>query len=133
MLAGWRPVAAAALAIFLGFGGVGTALADELLDEYDAYIGDDDLYNSKGARLTQVWQVIRQDRANYHRFNIYQDGDQGDSFFGSEQNRAIAEQMLARGRIDRAAARQILNGGVTIHVEIYGQGSTGRSINVTVY
>jgi hypothetical protein len=106
--------------------------AAQLLDDYYAYIGEDDLYNSNGSRLTQAWQIIRQDRANYHRFGIRQSGDQGDTFFASKNNRATAEQMLLRGSIERSAARRLVRGGVTIHVEIYGTGSRGHFINVTV-
>ena len=106
--------------------------AAELIDEYYAYIGEDDLYNSRGSRLTEAWQVIRQDRANFHRFGIRQYGDEGDTFFGSQRNRAIAERMLLNGYIDRSAARRLVSGNVTIHVEIYGTGQVGNYINVTI-
>ncbi len=65
-----------------------------LLDEYVAYLGEDDHYNSRGKRLTEPWQIIRQDRANFHRFGIRDRGDQGDSFFSSMQNRARMERMI---------------------------------------
>ncbi len=108
------------------------ARADELIEQYNAYIGEDDLYNSNGGRLTQPWQVIRQDRANYHRFNIRQRGDQGDDFFASARNRDLAERMISRGTITRQAARALLNGDCNIHVEIY-RGGNGDYIDVTVY
>ena len=106
--------------------------AVELLDDYYAYIGRDDLYNSRGGRLTEAWQVIRQDRANYHRFRIRQRGDESDTFFSSKRNRAIAERMIRNGRISRSAARDVVRGGVIIHVEIYGEGRRGMYLNVTV-
>ena len=53
----------------------------KLIESYRAYIGSDDLYNSKGERLTLPWQIIRQDRANYHAYRRRDRGDQGDSFF----------------------------------------------------
>jgi len=108
------------------------ANAVELLDDYYAYIGRDDLYNSSGGRLAEAWQVIRQDRANYHKFGIRQRGDQSDSFFSSKRNRAIAERMIMNGHISRSAASKIVRGGVDIHVEIYGEGNIGMSLNVTV-
>lgn len=107
------------------------ALADELIEEYNAYIGQDDLFNSDGMQLTQPWQVIRQDRANYHRFGISQPGDDGDSFFASAKNRERAERMIRNGTITRDARNAILGGDVTINVQIW-RGNGGDYINVTV-
>jgi len=109
----------------------GAARADELLESYDAYIGQDDLYNSSNERLTQPWQVIRQDRANVHRFGIRQPGDDIDSFFASARNRDLAERMIRGGRIEGSAARRILNGDVRISVEIW-RGAGGDYINISV-
>ncbi len=109
----------------------GAAHADELLESYDAYIGQDDLYNSSNERLTQPWQVIRQDRANVHRFGIRQPGDDIDSFFASARNRDLAERMIRSGRIEGSAARRILDGDVRISVEIW-RGAGGDYINISV-
>jgi len=109
----------------------GAAHADELLESYDAYIGQDDLYNSSNERLTQPWQVIRQDRANVHRFGIRQPGDDIDSFFASARNRDLAERMIRSGRIEGSAARRILEGDVRISVEIW-RGAGGDYINISV-
>jgi hypothetical protein len=108
------------------------AKSDEVIDGYSAYIAQEDLYNSNGDRLTQPWQVIRQDRANYHKFGIRQDGDENDSYFASEANRAKAEAMLAQGKISRGDGQRILRGDTTIHVMIYGSGTVGRSLGVIV-
>lgn len=123
-------ILAAALAAALALA-AGAARADELIESYGAYIGEDDLYNSNGARLTQPWQVIRQDRANVHRFGIRQRGDDIDGFFGSARNRELAERMIRRGRIERSAARRLLGGGVRIYVEIW-RGPGGDYLTVTV-
>lgn len=109
----------------------GAAKADELIESYSAYIGQDDLYNSSNERLTQPWQVIRQDRANVHRFGVRQPGDEVDGFFGSARNRELAERMIRKGRIERSAARRLLNGDVPIHVEIW-RGAGGDYLNVSV-
>jgi hypothetical protein len=109
----------------------GVARADELVLSYRAYIGQDDLYNSNNERLTQPWQVIRQDRANVHRFGIRQPEDEVDAFFGSPRNRERAEQMIRAGRIDPAAARRLLNGDVRVRVEIWN-GAGGDYINISV-
>lgn len=110
----------------------GPVASQELIGSYVAYIGIDDLYNSKGARLTAPWQVLRQDRANYHRFGISQPGDEWDPFFSSIENRAAMERMLVGGRIEPAARRDILQGGVSVFVRIYGYGNVGKYVDVTV-
>lgn len=120
--------AAAVLSLVLAI----PAAADELVGSYVAYIGRDDLYNSKGARLTEPWQILRQDRANYHRFGVSQPGDEWDPYFGDINNRAIMERMVMNGSIDPVAAANLVNGGATVFVRIYGSGSTGRSVRVTV-
>lgn len=107
--------------------------ADEVIGQYVAYIGRDDLYNSNGARLTEPWQILRQDRANYHRFGVSQPGDQSDSFFSSIDNRAIMERMVMNGYIDPNARRDLVNGGAMVVVRIYGQGSRGRRVDVDVF
>ena len=99
---------------------------DFLLEEYVAYIGGSDLVNSSGERLTQPWAIIRQDRANFHRFGQRDSLDQGDSFFASAGNGAIMERLLRNGSISPAAARAIINGDVMIRVSIYGQGGVGH-------
>ncbi|ADZ70005.1 hypothetical protein [Polymorphum gilvum] len=98
-----------------------------LLEVYVAFLGPADHYNSRGARLTEPWQIIRQDRANFHRFGIRDPGDQGDRFFASANNRERMERMILNGYIDPSAAWRIVNENVWIRVEIYP-----NSVNVTV-
>jgi len=121
------------LAALLPFAAINAVNAQEIIGRYTAFIGADDLFNSRGARLTEPWQVIRQDRANFHRFNIFQDGDQWDPFFGNANNRAAMEDMLRRGSISPTAARDILSGGRVIDVTIFGRGNRGDYIEVTVF
>lgn len=106
--------------------------ADDLLESYSATIGKDDLYNSYGERLTQPWQVLRQDRANFHEYGIAQRGDESDSFFSRKGNRALFEQLVRRGSIERSAARAILRGNCRVYVEIYGRGNRISYVDVTV-
>jgi len=106
--------------------------AQELVGSYVAYIGEDDLYNSSGARLSEPWQVLRQDRANFHRYGISQNGDEWDPFFGDANNRAAMEQMVINGGVDAGARRLLLRGGATVYVDIYGRGGRGTSVQVVV-
>lgn len=110
----------------------GVARADDLIGSYYAYIGSDDLYNSRGARLTTPWQVLRQDRANFHRYGITQPGDEWDPFFGDMENRGIMERMVRNGSISAAAARDIMRGGAMVYVEIRGRSGRGQRVVVTV-
>lgn len=121
-----------ALATVAVFTTVPAAFADEIIGSYVAYIGRDDLYNSKGARLKEPWQILRQDRANYHRFGISQSGDEWDPFFSSKQNRAIMERMIMNGSMSSGARSGLVQGGATVFVRIYGSGSRGKFVKVTV-
>ena len=107
------------------------ALADELLADYVAFIGRDDLHNSKGARLSEPWQILRQDRANYHRFGISQPGDEWDPVFENKNNRAVMERMIQHGSISPSAGRDIVRGGVMVRVKVYDGGKRDY-VRVTV-
>ena len=106
--------------------------SNRLIERYRAYIGDADLYNSNGARLTQPWQIIRQDRANFHQYHVRDSADQSDSFFADPVNRQALEQMLRNGTMTREAANMIVRGNVWNEADIYGGQGTGRWIDVTV-
>ncbi|MBS8260130.1 hypothetical protein DYI23_07865 [Roseibium polysiphoniae] len=103
------------------------AAQGQLLEVYSAYLGSADHFNSKGARLTQPWQIIRQDRANFHKFGLRDPGDEGDRYFASAANRGRMERMILNGTIERSAAGRIVNSNVWITVEIYSD-----FVNVTV-
>lgn len=104
---------------------------DEIIDQYTAYIGKRDLFNSQGDRLSNPWQIIRQDRANYHLYHLRDSGDRGDEFFGDKQNRDALEAMLARGTISRTASDAIIGGDVWVEVEVRA-GDGGLYIRVSV-
>ncbi|NEH83044.1 hypothetical protein E0H46_26845 [Rhizobium leguminosarum bv. viciae] len=103
-----------------------------LVESYRAYIGEADLFNSNGARLTQPWQIIRQDRANFHQYGVRDHDDETDSFFADPVNRQALEQMLRNGTMTRDAANMIVRGNVWIDVDIYGSQGAGRWIDVSV-
>lgn len=110
----------------------GPALADDLIGSYSAYISQADLHNSKGQKLTQVWQILRQDRANFHKFGIRDPEDENDIFFASISNREKFESMIMKGAVTAGAKQILLNGGAMVFVEIFGQNGIGTSVHVTV-
>ena len=107
--------------------------AQSLIADYSAFVGSQDLSNSNGARLTQPWQVIRQDRANVHRFGITQPGDDWDPVFGDFNARGQLEGLLSRGFISGEASDAILRGNVRIRVRVFGQGTVPERIEVEVW
>ena len=115
------------LVLFLLIGGLVPEAQAQFLDSYYARLSIDDHYNSKGKRLRSAAAIIRQDRANYHRFHIRDGEDEWDSVFGSKRNRGKMERMLNRGTWTKGIRNKIVNQTPLIHVEIYTD-----FINVTV-
>ena len=95
------------------------AQAQQLIASYVARLSVTDHLNSNGQRLTSAAAIIRQDRANFHRFRIRDPEDQDDPFFSDEANRAALEQMLERGHADPGVVARIVNGVALIKVDIY--------------
>ena len=94
----------------LAIGAPPSAQAQQLIGSYVALLSEADHFNSSGQRLTSAAAIIRQDRANFHRFGIKDPQDEGDGFFADEANRAALEQMLERGRAEPGVIARIVNG-----------------------
>lgn len=107
--------------------------AQEVIEEYSAYISEDDLYNSNGDRLSQPWQVIRQDRANFHRYGLIDEDDEDDNFFANADNRALLESLIAQGGLSRVAGRAIVKGNIGIYVQVFGRGNRATHVTVEAY
>ena len=105
--------------------------AQRLLESYVARLSERDHFNSNGQRLTTAAAIIRQDRANYHRFGIRDAEDEDDKFFADEGNRAILERLLEHGRAESGVISRIVNGTPVVRVEVW-QGNDGSFIVVTL-
>lgn len=92
---------------------------EQPLESYYAKLNRWDHFNSNGQRLTTAAQIIRQDRANYHKFGRRDPGDEGDSFFRLAANRARLEALIAAGHADPDTIDRIVNGTPTIRVDIF--------------
>ena len=120
------------LALLTGAIAAPALAASYVMESYCAYLGDDDHYNSNGVQLTSAAQIVRQDRANVHRYGIVDDGDDWDSFFDNANNRARMESILSSGHFSKATARRIVNNLVYICVDIIGNGSRITDVQVDV-
>lgn len=100
--------------------GATAASADQFLGSYQARISEKDHYASDGYPLDTAAQMVRQDRANWHRFGEGDPEDQDDPWFGSQGARANLERMLGKGGAMSGATRQaIANGEPVVQVDVY--------------
>ncbi|HEX4302738.1 MAG TPA: hypothetical protein VHZ78_08090 [Rhizomicrobium sp.] len=120
------------LALGLVLAAASPAAAAELVGSYNAWLGRADHYNSNGERLTSAAAIIRQDRANYHKFGIRDRNDESDDYFASADNRATLERMLNDGNSDSGVLNRIVNSNVMIHVDIYRSHHHGDYVVVTL-
>jgi hypothetical protein len=105
--------------------------AQQLLERYQALLSERDHFSSSGQRLTTAAAIIRQDRANFHRFGIRDPEDETDKFFADADNRAALERLLAGGTSEQGTVLQIVNGTPLVRVEVW-RGNAGPYVNVTV-
>ena len=89
------------------------------IDGYCAQISDNDKYASDGYPLTDAASILRQDRANFHRFHTPDVDDYGDNTFTTTTARERIPAMFNNGNIERGLARQIVRGYPYICVDIY--------------
>lgn len=106
--------------------------ADELEEEYQARLSAFDHYSSSDQKLDSVAAIIRQDRANYHKFKVRDEEDQGDGFFSSAGNREALEGMLEKTRFTKAERNLILTGTPLINVRIFTSDETGKKYLVVI-
>ena len=84
-----------------------------------------------GQRLTTAAAIIRQDRANFHRFGLRDLSDEDDKFFADEGNRAALEGLLEHGRAEPGVISRIVNGTPLVRVEVW-RGDAGPFVVVTL-
>jgi hypothetical protein len=120
-----RLAAAAALGLFLA----GSASADEFLGSYVARLSVQDHHASDGYPLGNAAQVVRQDRANVHKFGRIDADDDDDPWFETAASRTRMQKLLeAPGAIDPATRRAIMNGTPLVQVDVYRSGIRAHAI-----
>ena len=108
-----------AAAWFLALASSASAVGEDIVAVYSARLSRQDHYASDGVRLESPAAVIRQDRANYHKFHRPDPEDEGDDFFDSAEHRALLERALERGHTPRSAYQAIMGGTPRITVTVY--------------
>lgn len=98
----------------------GAAQADQFLGSYIARISDNDHQASDGYALDTAAQMVRQDRANWHKFGSGDDEDQADDWFDSKASRTRLESMLNKGSAMSARTRSAIEKGEpVVQVDVY--------------
>jgi len=120
------------VALLLTFAVPLPAAAQALIESYVAHLSARDHFNSDGVRLTSAAAIIRQDRANYHRFGLRDPADEWDSFFSSAANRARLEQMLDNAASTPGFRSIIVNGEPYVRVELYGYDGRVTRVRVVI-
>lgn len=92
---------------------------------YEARLGTGDHFNSRGVRLTDAYDIIRQDRANYHKFGVRDPDDQGETVFVDPGARALIPAGIKRGccPLDARERAAVLNGTPKIKVWVSWDGA----------
>ena len=52
---------------------------------YSAQLSKQDRFNQAGKRLTNIRDILKQDRINYHRYQIKQENDEDDSYYDAKK------------------------------------------------
>lgn len=94
--------------------------ADQYLGTYVAQLSQNDHYASDGYPLSTAAQIVRQDRANFHRFGELDRNDEPDPWFGTNEARARLQSMLERpGAMSPATRRAIERGTPLVVVHVF--------------
>jgi len=83
---------------------------------YSTTITNKDRYNSKGQRLKTVRAILRQDRANVHKYGKADPGDKSEAFFKTAANRNI----FANWKMDvmKGFGKEIVYGKTPVYVTV---------------
>ena len=105
----------------------------KLVARYKAFLFDPDHTDASGAPLDEAWQVLREDRVNFHDRDVRQADDQTDPVFADAAYRDRIEEMVANGNLTEGAARKIVERNVLVAVDIYERGGEPERLDVSVY
>jgi hypothetical protein len=102
------------------FSATDAAQADTLLGSYVARISDRDHHASDGYELSTAAQMVRQDRAYWHKFGSGDRDDEGDRWFRTNAQRERLQAMLEQsGAMSQRTRSAIVNGEPLVQVDVY--------------
>ncbi|MEO1609895.1 MAG: hypothetical protein AAFR90_11265 [Pseudomonadota bacterium] len=102
------------------------ASAESFMFSYNTLLSPVDAFNSRGEPLEGWCALLKQDRANFHRFNKRDADDEADPFFNTSERRAL---MSGKCEVDPRAFKdpgaQIRSGNreFYLNVRVYGDGT----------
>jgi hypothetical protein len=108
------------------------AMADTRICSYVARLSERDHSASDGFRLKDAASIIRQDRANFHKFGRRDEEDETDNFFSSVRNREDLENLVKRRQLPAAVSAAIVRGTPLVEVEVLQSDAGYRYIRVTL-
>jgi len=111
-------MAAALAAMFLYYNNSAIAQSQPIA-VYCTSISENDKSSSDGFALTDAGSILRQDRANFHKFGYRDPGDESDRYFTSAGNRALLPKLLAAGVTDPSILKKIVKGTPHVCVSVY--------------
>lgn len=103
---------------------LGRSVVAEEIVRYRARLSVSDHFNSKRVRLTRVDQILRQDRANYHKGEHCDSEDEGERFFAHIRNRGVLEDLARKARFASGLCASILKRCPLVEVVIIREGPT---------
>ena len=109
-----------------------SAMADTRICSYIARLSERDHSASDGFRLKDAASIIRQDRANFHKFGRRDEEDETDSFFASVRNREDLENMVKRRQLPSAVSAAIVQGTPLVEIQVFQSDAGYRYILVTL-
>lgn len=118
-------------AALFGLGLTGApASAQQFTFEYYAMLSPQDTYNSRGLPLNDVCGIVRQDRANVHKFGRRDSADNIDPFFTTAERRAMiagrCEYDPSYHTVERIRSQFI---GFVL-VRVFGSGNTVTRVQI---
>lgn len=124
----------AAILLALAFGSASPAEAQKLIESYVAHLSARDHRASDGYKLSSVAEILRQDRANFHKFGKRDADDESDTFFRTASGRDAMEHLVKVGDIPRDVERAILRGTPHVVVSLYESEKNGKGyLGVVLY
>ena len=103
---------------------------------YDARLSAQDHTSSDGSKLLDVASILRQDRANYHKFKKRDTDDQTDTFFSSAKNRELIDSYSKNVYLDNPMSAKdknaILNGTPLVRVSLVNGIKNEKFLSVEV-